>query len=514
LLSLSNTRVGERVYLGYGVVIALMLAMLALTLARLSAAENLNREMLGAQAERLALAREWRENIAVNSQRALAIGLANDPALGNHFAEAMKAVTQRTSEIQKRYTALETTAGGVQGQQRLADARKVYMAQREVVMKAQGDAARVASEGEVFKQVTAAYLKTADEMVAYQLQRQASMAEEVSGALVSTRWTSVGVTAIAVLLAAVVGWRVARGITRPLARLEQTARRIATGDLGEELRAAGGRSETARLMNEIREMQSALRRLVTQVRDSTDSIDVASREVAAGNADLSARTESTASSLQQTASTMDQLAATVRQSADAARTASSLALGAADVAQRGGAVVGDVVRTMDEINAASRKVVEIIGVIDGIAFQTNILALNAAVEAARAGEQGRGFAVVAAEVRSLAQRSAGAAREIKSLIGSSVDKVDAGARLVDEAGRTMEEIVSAVQRVTGVVNEISSAAAEQSQGLGEANGAVASIEQATQQNAALVEQSAAAAASLSEQAQRLAQVVSGFRLAA
>ena len=250
-----------------------------------------------------------------------------------------------------------------------------------------------------------------------------------------------------------------------------------------------------------------------QVRASAGSVTVASDEIATGNQDLSARTEQAASNLQQTASAMEELTATVRNSADSARQANQLAASAAEVAQRGGSVVSQVVSTMDEINASSKKIADIIGVIDGIAFQTNILALNAAVEAARAGEQGRGFAVVASEVRSLAQRSAEAAKEIKGLIGASVERVETGARLVADAGQTMGEIVGSVQRVSDVIGEITAASGEQSDGIGQVNTAVTQLDQMTQQNAALVEQSTAAAESLRQQAQRLAQALAGFRLA-
>jgi methyl-accepting chemotaxis protein len=264
----------------------------------------------------------------------------------------------------------------------------------------------------------------------------------------------------------------------------------------------------------IRHLVKALRRVeasISQVRSSADSIGVAAAEIASGNLDLSQRTEQAASSLQQTSSSMEQLTGTVRQTADSARTANQLASSASTVAQRGGAVVSEVVATMEDINQSSRKIADIIGTIDGIAFQTNILALNAAVEAARAGEQGRGFAVVASEVRSLAQRSAAAAREIKSLIGASVDKVESGSRLVQDAGATMGEIVASVQRVSDVIGEISAAAAEQSSGIGQVNGAVSSLDRMTQQNAALVEQSAAAAESLKDQAARLTTLVATFQ---
>ena len=300
-------------------------------------------------------------------------------------------------------------------------------------------------------------------------------------------------------------------ITSPIGYAAEVAESIAGGDLSNPIRVEG-RDEPARLMASLSRMQDSLRQLVGEVRDSSSSIRDASAEVATGNTDLSQRTEQAADSLQQTASSMEQLTGTVRQSADSARQASQLATSAASVAQRGGQVVAQVVRTMEEINAASKKIADIIGTIDGIAFQTNILALNAAVEAARAGEQGRGFAVVASEVRSLAQRSAASAREIKALIGASVERVDAGSRLVAEAGSTMGEIVASVQRVSDIIGEISAAASEQSSGIGQVNGAVTDLDRMTQQNAALVEQSAAAADSLKDEAERLSAVVSTFRL--
>ncbi|MEO8122988.1 MAG: methyl-accepting chemotaxis protein [Burkholderiales bacterium] len=304
-----------------------------------------------------------------------------------------------------------------------------------------------------------------------------------------------------------------RSICAPLEKARTLIDRIAQGDLSHALHAAGN-DEPAALVRALAQMQQSLCELVTQVRASTDSISTASAEIASGNQDLSQRTEQAASNLQQTASSMEQLTGTVKQSADSARQANALASSAAEVAARGGSVVSQVVDTMGEINASSKKISDIIGVIDGIAFQTNILALNAAVEAARAGEQGRGFAVVASEVRSLAQRSAEAAKEIKGLIGASVDKVDSGSRLVADAGETMKEIVGSVQRVSDIIGEITAAATEQSAGIGQVNGAVTQLDRMTQQNAALVEQSAAAAESLKEQAVSLASVVGTFRLGA
>ncbi|MBQ0937270.1 methyl-accepting chemotaxis protein [Ideonella paludis] len=296
-----------------------------------------------------------------------------------------------------------------------------------------------------------------------------------------------------------------------LHRARQLASAVADGDLTQRIETQSN-DEIGELITTLAQMQDKLRALVTEIRVSADSIQTASAEVATGNQDLSGRTEVTASSLQQTASSMEQLTGTVAQSADAASQANQLASSASDVAVRGNDVVGQVVHTMNDIHSASAKIADIIGVIDGIAFQTNILALNAAVEAARAGEQGRGFAVVAGEVRSLAQRSAEAAKEIKGLIGASVERVQSGSQLVSDAGDTMQEVVTSVKRVSDIIGEISLATREQRQGISQVNQTVTQLDQMTQQNAALVEQSAAAAESLKDQAQRLATVVGTFRL--
>jgi methyl-accepting chemotaxis protein len=321
--------------------------------------------------------------------------------------------------------------------------------------------------------------------------------------------------AVALAMALVVGsavWLV-RSITGPLRQALSVADRVAAGDLSGPIDTSAG-DETGQLLKALGRMQGSLSAVVAEVRQNSESVATASAQIAQGNQDLSSRTEEQASALQQTAATMEQLGTTVRNNADSARQANQLAQGASVVAAQGGEVVGQVVATMQGISDSSRKIGDIIGVIDGIAFQTNILALNAAVEAARAGEQGRGFAVVASEVRSLAQRSAEAAKEIKVLIGRSVEQVEQGTTLVDQAGKTMGEIVTSIQRVSDIVAEITTASAEQSNGVHQVGDAVTQMDQATQQNAALVEESAAAAESLKGQAQQLVQAVAVFTLAA
>jgi methyl-accepting chemotaxis protein len=323
--------------------------------------------------------------------------------------------------------------------------------------------------------------------------------------------TSIIVIALGIVLAAVIGYLLIRAVVGPLNEAIAVANAVASGDLTSRIEV-NSTNETGRLLQALKTMNDNLADLVGKVRIGTNQIATASGEIASGNSDLSQRTEEQASSLEETASSMEELTSTVRQNADNARQANQLAAGASEVAVKGGTVVGQVVQTMSSINESSKKIVDIISVIDGIAFQTNILALNAAVEAARAGEQGRGFAVVATEVRTLAQRSAAAAKEIKELISDSVAKVEDGSRLVDEAGATMDEIVSAVKRVTDIMAEISAASQEQSSGIEQVNQAVTQMDEVTQQNAALVEEAAAAAESMQDQTQALTQAVSTFKL--
>ncbi|HTD04535.1 methyl-accepting chemotaxis protein [Undibacterium sp.] len=326
------------------------------------------------------------------------------------------------------------------------------------------------------------------------------------------RALSVSAIVLGVLLGILVGYWLIRSISEPLDYAVSIAQSVAGGDLTRNIQV-DSTNETGKLLQSLKEMNDSLITTVSEVRVSTDTIATASSQIASGNLDLSQRTEEQASSLEETASSMEELTSTVRQNADNARQANQLVVSASDYATKGGKVVEQVVDTMGSIKESSRKIVDIIGVIDSIAFQTNILALNAAVEAARAGEQGRGFAVVASEVRNLAQRAAGAAKEIKELINDSVEKVDAGSKLVDDAGVTMNEIVTSVRQVADIMSEIAAASSEQSTGIEQVNQAITQMDQVTQQNAALVEEAAAAAASMQEQAASLAEVVSVFKLA-
>ncbi|MFN4030767.1 MAG: methyl-accepting chemotaxis protein [Acidovorax temperans] len=346
------------------------------------------------------------------------------------------------------------------------------------------------------------------------LNSQGAMAasESASQTFATARTISVVVSVAAIAIAIAAAILLIRSITAPLARAVEVADRVSAGDLTATIEV-DSRDETGQLLSALQRMQQSLVRTVSVVRQNSESVASASAQIASGNNDLSARTEQQASALEETAASMEELGSTVRQNADNARTANQLAMNASTVAAQGGEVVAEVVETMKGINASSNKIADIISVIDGIAFQTNILALNAAVEAARAGEQGRGFAVVAGEVRSLAQRSAEAAKEIKSLITASVERVEQGSALVDKAGATMTEVVTAIRRVTDIMGEISAASSEQSAGVGQVGEAVTQMDQATQQNAALVEEMAAAAASLNTQAGELVQAVAVFKLA-
>ena len=513
-MQLNRIRLGPRLALGFGAVLALMVLMVALSVLEF---EGASREFEGTVdlQRRAAQAESWLGLTQINLNRTLAIAqTGGDAALVQHFEPLMKATSAQISGIQK---ALEAQLATDQAKALFAAVgarRKAYIGVREEIfaMFKGGEVAAVAGATQR-RLVPAAndYVAAIEAFHQHEVQRVEERSAVMRARIRHAELTLAALAGCGLLLGALMAWLMARSITLPLRDVVAATHAITGGDLSQSVPVAG-RDEVGEVLQSIARMQQSLRAMVGEVRSSTDSISTASSEIASGNADLSSRTEQAASNLQQTASSMEQLTGTVKQSADAARTANQLASSAAAVAAKGGAVVSQVVATMNEINASSKKIADIIGTIDGIAFQTNILALNAAVEAARAGEQGRGFAVVAAEVRSLAQRSAAAAKEIKGLIGSSVEKVASGSRLVDDAGATMSEIVASVQRVSDIIGEITAAASEQSEGIGQVNSAVTQLDRMTQQNAALVEESAAAAESLKEQATRLAQVVAAFRL--
>ena len=355
--------------------------------------------------------------------------------------------------------------------------------------------------------------ETLDENLAMQVQGTEQAYQEAIDNYLISRNIQLAVNLVAIVIGIGLAYGITRSVTGPLGQAVGAARRIAEGDLSGVIRA-DSRDETGQLLASMHTMQDALTRTVSHVRGNAEGVATASAQIAQGNLDLSSRTEEQASALEETAASMEQLGATVRQNADGAKRANELARGASEVAAQGGQVFARVEQTMKGIDDSSREIADIIGVIDGIAFQTNILALNAAVEAARAGEQGRGFAVVAGEVRQLAQRSADAAKQIKALITQSVERVEQGASLVDEAGSTMRDIVDSIRKVADIVSEISAASAEQSSGVSQVAEAVTQMDQATQQNAALVEESAAAAESLKKQSTDLVQAVAVFRLAA
>ncbi len=362
-----------------------------------------------------------------------------------------------------------------------------------------------------YKEAVQGLEATSDQISERAMKRAEGVSAEIASMQARLTAMQLVFSALALVLAVSLCSWVTRSITRPLGEAVRVAETVAQGDLSSRI-GVTSKDEIGQLLAALKRMNQSLVGIVSEVRNASDSIATGSAEIATGNADLSQRTEEQASNLQQTAASMEQLTVTVKNNADTAQQAAQLASNAATAAAEGGNVVGQVVSTMQAISASSKKISDIIGVIDGIAFQTNILALNAAVEAARAGEQGRGFAVVAAEVRNLAQRSAQAAKEIKALIGESVDKVEAGTRLVDDAGRSMDDIVAQVQKVNDLIGEISSASLQQTSGIGQIGDAVTQLDQVTQQNAALVEESAAAAESLKHQAAALAQTVSVFKL--
>jgi methyl-accepting chemotaxis protein len=390
-----------------------------------------------------------------------------------------------------------------------------YQVQEKLLAMPLGSPEAVAAASQLFQnensQALRAFIDALEKLQEFQAQGARQAYEMSQTQYASTRLMVIGLIVVGIALGAALAFAITRSITQPIARAVEIAETVARGDLTSKIDNSAT-DEVGRLIDALKAMNGQLAAVVGEVRNSSDSIATGSTQIATGNTDLSQRTEEQASNLQQTAASMEQLTSTVRQNAETARTASQLAGSAAQAAALGGEVVGNVVATMTDIAQSSKRIADIISVIDGIAFQTNILALNAAVEAARAGEQGRGFAVVAGEVRTLAQRSAQAAREIKDLITESVGKVDTGSRLVGDAGKSMGDIVDQVRRVNQLISEISAASQEQSSGIDQIGHAVTQLDQVTQQNAALVEESAAAAESLRHQAKRLAETVSVFRV--
>nr|WP_296015324.1 methyl-accepting chemotaxis protein [uncultured Acidovorax sp.] len=507
--------------LSVGQKLAASFGLLGLAVALLGATTWLTGEDTERQATRLAreqlpierTVRDWKTQSVTIGQIALRATISTDvfPLL-SEMRERLKAEDATRQRIEQALAGA-SNARSTEPLWKTAQAqRQQYAALRDALMQ---DAleSKVISQKALQEHAAAltAYLQTIDRLLEASEQSSLAAADAMIAGASRAQWISAIAVAVVVALSALFGWLLRRSIVQPLREASEAAATVARGDL--TVRMQTGRSdEIGQLLTALNKMVESLHYVVTEVRDSGESIHVASSEVAAGNTDLSARTEHAASNLQQTAASIAQLAQMVAANADSTRQANDLAVNATQVASKGGEVVSQVVRTMEEINASSQKIADIVGIIDGIAFQTNILALNAAVEAARAGEQGRGFAVVASEVRALAGRSATAAREIKALISASVEKVSDGAKLVVTAGSTMGDIVQSVERVTTLMSEINAASSEQSTQIGQVSQAVDQLDHMTQQNAALVEQGAAAAQSLQDQANRLAGAMGQFQL--
>ena len=507
-----NLRIGTRLALAFGVILLILAISVGVGVWRLQELAKTTQSLGTVDSEKLKLAVQWRQTVEVNWVRTRAAILDSDTSRIPAWQADMDKTSEITIASRKRLIELVQSEEGKALIAAADAAREAYRTPRGAAVKR-----RLAGEDvsalldKDLKPLAQAY---SDALIKIE-QRQQKIVDETlatanQDAAQGKMILMVG-GVIALLLGVTFAVVLSRSIVQPIQQASRSAKRIADGDLTENLRSEGS-DEAAELARALRDMQDSLSKVVSNVRRGSEGVATASAEIAMGNNDLSSRTEQQASALEETAASMEELSSTVKQNADNARQANQLAMGASTVAIQGGEVVGRVVETMKGINDSSRKISDIISVIDGIAFQTNILALNAAVEAARAGEQGRGFAVVASEVRSLAGRSADAAKEIKSLINDSVERVGHGTALVDQAGTTMQEVVASIKRVTDIMGEISAASNEQSTGVEQVGQAITQMDQATQQNAALVEESAAAADSLKTQAQQLVETVAVFRL--
>jgi methyl-accepting chemotaxis protein len=517
-MNFNNMGIGRRLGLGFCVILAILILNTALGIYRLQGVADATRSMMEVPLAKERLIGDWYRIVFAGIRRTTAVAKSADPALATFFAEEAKNSTTYAQGLVKKIEELATPADKALMDELVAT-RKRYVVARDGVMKSK--AAGNADEAmrlldQEYTPAAKVYESMLQKMLDHQRKEIDASAAAIDQVARDSRNLLVGLAVLVVAFGVAFAWWLTAGITRPINAAVELASCVANGDLVDHsgMRPEDYRSdETGKLLRALHNMSAGLVRIVTDVRQGTDTIATASSQIAAGNLDLSSRTEQQASSLEETASSMEELTSTVKQNAENARQANELAASASDVAVRGGAVVADVVQTMASIDESSRKIVDIIGVIDGIAFQTNILALNAAVEAARAGEQGRGFAVVASEVRNLAQRSASAAKEIKALIDDSVGKVAAGTRLVGQAGSTMDEVVASIRRVTDIMGEISNASSEQTHGIEQINNSITQMDHVTQQNAALVEQAAAAADAMQEQAAKLAEAVSIFKLA-